>query len=71
MKYQNIPISFRSSLFCSFPGAFAVGNDEWNINNFPARSALENACAAAWTTGRKHASATGWAYNYNIILDKV
>ena len=47
MKYQNVPISFRSSLFCSFPGALAVGNDEWNMNNFPARSALENACAAA------------------------
>ena len=58
---NDVPISFLSSLFCNFPGAFAVGKDEWNINNFPARSALENACAAACTTGRKQASATGWA----------
>lgn len=31
--------SFLSSLFLSFPGASAVGNEEWKINSFPAHSA--------------------------------
>ena len=65
---HHLPINFLSSLDCNFPGAFAVGSDEWNMKSFQARSADWNACAAAWTTGTKQASAVGCAYNcmYNL-----
>ena len=59
----HLPMSFRSSRLASFPGAFADGSDEWNMNSLPARSADVNAWAAAWTTGTKQASGVGCEYN--------
>ena len=35
----SVLISFLSSLFLSFPGASAVGKEEWKMNSFPGQSA--------------------------------
>jgi len=34
----SVPSSFLSSLFFNFPGASAIGNEEWNTNSFPGHS---------------------------------
>ena len=36
----SVLISFLSSLFFSFPGASAVGMDEWKMNSLPLHSAV-------------------------------
>lgn len=34
----SVPSTLRSSRFFNFPGASAIGKDEWNIINLPERS---------------------------------
>lgn len=34
----SVPNSFRSSLFCSLPGASAIGNEVWNTRSLPTHS---------------------------------
>jgi hypothetical protein len=34
----SVPSSFLSSLFFNFPGASAIGNEEWKTNSFPGHS---------------------------------
>ena len=63
---MNKPMSLRSSRLASLPGALADGSDEWNMKSLPARLALVNAWAAAWTTGIKHASGVGCVYNWEV-----
>lgn len=36
----SVASNFLSSRFFSFPGASAIGNDEWNTNNLPQQSAF-------------------------------
>lgn len=34
----SVPSTLRSSRFFNFPGASAIGKDEWNINSLPEHS---------------------------------
>lgn len=40
--------SFLSSLGFSFPGASAVGSEEWKMNSFPGQSAACNVQNTSW-----------------------
>lgn len=47
----SVASNLRSSLFFSFPGASAIGNEEWNTKSFPATSA---ACEETTVTKRSY-----------------
>ena len=49
----SVPRSFRSSLFLSVPGAWAVGSEEWKMKRRPLRPAAFNASIPALTTGSR------------------
>ena len=50
---MSVPRSFKSSLFLSVPGAWAVGSEEWKMKRRPLRPAAFNASIPALTTGSR------------------